>query len=648
MPAAIDPGAVLAAATSHAQTGVVVLDGSLRFVFVNAVTAAINGRSADDHVGRSLVEVVGDTGAQLVPMLEEILATGTPVVGLDVVGEPPARPGETGVWAGSYLPYRLPGGDDGILVVFTDVTEARRAERRVRQVIDGLFAFVGLCSVDGTLLEANEFAVAATGLAEADLVGRPFWDGYWWSYDPEVQDMVRTAVNRAANGDASRFDISARVVGDRLIPIDFQVVPIMEDGVVTALVTSAIDITARTEQVENLAALSSLSADLHVALGMSELVDLVVDRAPGIFGSTIVTLGIVDDDVIHVTGSADLDGELMERWTELPFDGIGTPFHDVIATGETVWVRTREERQAWYPEMTDDSDRAGLVTTVSAPLVDDSGVIGVLGFGWDHEVAGDPTLELHVGLLAGACAQALHRVIRLKTTTDLVSQLTTQLLARRDIVEHLDVATAYVPAVSELGFGGDWYDVVTSGQSTTSLIVGDVVGHDVDAAARMAITRSALRTAVLAHPDLDGVGDLLTRSLGLTSPQFFATAVVVDVDVERRRLRWTSFGHPPAMVRQVDGAVTVLTKTGPPIGLRADGAPIGSLAVESGAVVVVYSDGLVENRSEGIDDRLAELAEVLRTVDPGTGAEAILRTVMSSLVDGVPDDDVAAIVAVVP
>jgi PAS domain S-box-containing protein len=639
---------VLEAATSHAQTGVALLDGSLRFVFVNAITATVNGRSAEEHEGCSLVDVVGDTGAQLVPMLEEILATGKPVIGLDVVGESPARPGETGVWAGSYLPYPLPDGADGILVVFTEVTEARKAERRLRQVIDGLFAFVGLCSLDGTLLEANEFAVAATGLAEADIVGRPFWEGYWWSYDPEVQEMVRSAVGRAAAGEASRFDTWARVVGDRLMPIDFQVVPIVEDGVVTSLVASAIDITTRTEQTANLAALSALSADLHRALGMRELVDLVIDRAPGIFGSTIVTLGIVDDEVIHVRGPRNLDGALMERWTELPHDGIRTPFHDAIARRATVWVRTRDERRAWYPDMADDSDRAGLVTTVSAPLIDDSGVIGVLGIGWDQEVAGDPTLELHVGLLAGACAQALHRVVRLKATTDLVSQLTAQLLARRDTVEHLDVATAYLPAVSELGFGGDWYDVVTSGPSTTSLIVGDVVGHDVEAAARMAITRSSLRTAVLAHPDLDGVGDLLTRSLGLTSPQFFATAVVVDVDVERRRLCWTSFGHPPATVRHVDGTVTVLTETGPPIGLLSDGAPIGSLAVESGDVVVVYSDGLVEHRAHGIDDRLGELAEVLRTADPGAGAESILRTVMSVLVDETRDDDVAAVVAVVP
>lgn len=69
--------------------------------------------------------------------------------------------------------------------------------------------------------------------------------------------------------------------------------------------------------------------------------------------------------------------------------------------------------------------------------------------------------------------------------------------------------------------------------TTTALIVGDVAGHNVQAAARMAVTLSSLRTAVLAHPDLLGVSDLLTRSLGLIQQEFFATALVVLVDTDR-------------------------------------------------------------------------------------------------------------------
>ena len=645
---AIDRAEMLAVATSHARTGVVVLDDDLRFVYVNPVAAEINGHTADEHEGRSIVEVLSETGAQLVPMLRRVLETGEPVLGMEVVGETPALPGETRAWTSSFLPHQLADGRCGVLAVFVEVTEKRRAERRLRQVIDGLFTFVGLCSVDGTLLEANEFAVAATGLSADELVGRPFWEGYWWSYDPEVQQLVRDAVERAVAGETSRFDVWVRVAGGELIPIDFQLVPIVEDGVVTALVPSAIDITSRTEHVENLAALSALSAELQVAVGMDELIGLIVDQPAGIFGSSMVTLGVVNDDTISVTGPKSLDADLMARWTDLPLDGTQTPFHDAVESREMVWVWTCEERRERYPELAVDSERAGLVTTVSAPLVDDSGVIGVIVIGWDRPISDDATLRLHVGLLANACTQALHRVIRLKTTTELVAQLTSHLLARRDTTDQLDIATAYLPAVSELGFGGDWYDVVTTGPHSTALVIGDVVGHDVDAAARMAITKSALRTAVLARPDLAGVSDLVTRSLGLQQPSFFATAVIVDVDLAHGRARWKSFGHPPAMVRGRNGSVRVLDATGPPIGLLAEGAPIGVTEIESGEIVVVYSDGLVENRDANLDDRLAELSATLAAADPAAGAEKVLAGLMAAMIDGAPDDDVAVIVAVIP
>jgi PAS domain S-box-containing protein len=160
-----------------------------------------------------------------------------------------------------------PTSTGAVLVVFTEITETRRAERRFRQLIDGLFTFVGLCDVDGTLLEANEFALRAAGLEAADVIGRPFWDCHWWSHDTEVQQLVRQAVADAATGQRCRFDTSVLVTGGRGIPIDFQLVPVIEDGRVISLVPSGLDIEARATQVRNLSELSALAADLHDALG---------------------------------------------------------------------------------------------------------------------------------------------------------------------------------------------------------------------------------------------------------------------------------------------------------------------------------------------------------------------------------------------
>ena len=649
---AIEPAIM---ALSRAGVGVVVVDSDLRFVFVNDVAADINGLTARAHIGRAFSAVLGATGSQLEPMLRHVLADGVPIAGVEVIGETQASPGEERMWVGDYDPFwreETPAAQppDAVMIVFSEVTDERRAERRLRQVIDGLFTFVGLCDVDGTLLEANEYAVASAGVRIEDVVGRPFWDCVWWSYDPAVQELVRNAVSDAAAGTACRFDVHVRVAGGRLIPIDFQLVPVVENERVVSLVPSGIDIEARTQQMQRLEELSALSAELHGALGTYELVQLIVGRAAGIIGTSLVTIGLVDadDETIRVTTPAELDTAISERWRELKLDGPQTPFHAVVETGRPVWVRTRDERRRLYPETSDDVVRLGLHATAALPLSDGSGVIGVLGLGWRTAIDDDPTLELQTELFASICAQALQRINRTEAGVQLLRNLTKELMARSDNTRRLDVAVRYLPSVSEIGFGGDWYDVVTLSDTSTALIVGDVVGHDVQAAARMAVVRSSLRTAVLARPALRGVADLLTRSLGLRRPQFFATALVVIVDTATSTVRWKSFGHVPALLCRGDGTHVVLEGAGPPIGLLSDSAPIGEQRWTDGSSIVLYTDGLVEAPGVPIDDRIALIGETVAGSAVDSAADDQLDHLMSVMLENDPLDDVAVVVARLP
>ena len=119
-------------------------------------------------------------------------------------------------------------------------------DARLRRLLDSVLAFVGVLSTDGVLLEANEPAVAAAGVPREELIGRPFWDCYWWSFDPATQDRLRDAVARAAEGERIRYDAEIRVVGDGRLWIDFQIVPVLgADGRVTELIPSGVDITER-------------------------------------------------------------------------------------------------------------------------------------------------------------------------------------------------------------------------------------------------------------------------------------------------------------------------------------------------------------------------------------------------------------------
>ncbi len=74
----------------------------------------------------------------------------------------------------------------------------------MRQVIDAMFGFVGLFTIEGVIVEANRAPLEAAGLKPEHVIGRPFWDTYWWSYDPKVQGRLRKVMARAAGGEVVR------------------------------------------------------------------------------------------------------------------------------------------------------------------------------------------------------------------------------------------------------------------------------------------------------------------------------------------------------------------------------------------------------------------------------------------------------------
>jgi PAS domain S-box-containing protein len=145
------------------------------------------------------------------------------------------------------------GGVVGVTCAASDVTERKRDERRVREseqqlrrVLDTLFAFVGVMTPDGTLIEANRAPLEAGGLTPADVIGRKFWDCPWWTHDAQVRERCREACELAARGEASRFDVVVRMKGDSRMTIDFTIAPMRDDaGRITHLVPSGVDIEER-------------------------------------------------------------------------------------------------------------------------------------------------------------------------------------------------------------------------------------------------------------------------------------------------------------------------------------------------------------------------------------------------------------------
>ena len=211
-------------------------------------------------------------------------------------------------------------------------------------------------------------------------------------------------------------------------------------------------------------------------------------------------------------------------------------------------------------------------------------------------------------------------------------------------LEHLEVATYYRAGVEGTQVGGDWYDVIELGGGRTALVVGDVMGRGVRAAAVMGQLRAAVRAyARLDLPPADLLESLdgLVREIGEDQ---IVTCIYAVFDPADQVLRFANAGHlPPIVATPGGGCRLVEGEENPPLGVGPFNMTQHEVSLTSNARVVLYTDGLVERRGEDLDLGIKTLAEhVADLTGPVDGVPEELAAAM--LPDG-PDDDVAILVA---
>lgn len=518
----------------------------------------------------------------------------------------------------------------------------------LRELIDSLFSFVGLCDSVGNLVEANTAALTVAGLEPSDVLGVPLWDTYWLAHDPEVQRRMREAVERALAGERSRCDVMARIAGGRLIPIDFQLAPMVVDGQVVAMVPSGLDISERMEAARRLATLSELSSRLNAAVTLDDVQRCIITTV-GIEDASFVNVGVIDhaSATLRIVSPAIVREVFADAWDTVSLDpGFATPFHDAIRTGRVVMVPSNAARRELYPALGSDAERTGLIATVAVPLHGDDGVVGVIGLGWSGELEPSAELEDRLELLGDLCSQAVQRALRTDAVSGLVTRLQTDLLTAHDHPVGVDIALGYRPAVNDLGIGGDWYDVIQLDDGRIALGVGDVVGHGIDAAARMAQIRTVVRSMTQLEPEIERVFRHTTRSLAHATPDFIATAGLAVLDLANGLLRWTSAGHHPPVVCPPGGpARQVDHRSDLPLGLVDTSTRITEVRLGPDDLLVLYTDGLIERPPTDLFERVDLLLRTVEAVPADASAAEALDHIVGTLLADAPTDDVAIIVA---
>jgi serine phosphatase RsbU (regulator of sigma subunit) len=216
----------------------------------------------------------------------------------------------------------------------------------------------------------------------------------------------------------------------------------------------------------------------------------------------------------------------------------------------------------------------------------------------------------------------------------------------------LDVVARYLPADVEDGVGGDWFDVIPLPRGRVAMVVGDVAGHGINAAATMGRLRTAVRTLA----DLDLPPDQLLTRLDRTVlhlaeedadgsvPTMGATCLYAVYDPATRRCTMARAGHPPAAVVGPDGTVAFPgIPCGTPLGLGMLPYESAELEVPDGSLIALYSDGLIEDRHEDIDVGMERLSNALAR--PGLPLEDLCSAIVDTLSARSPSDDVTLLLA---
>ncbi|MFD8820047.1 SpoIIE family protein phosphatase [Streptomyces sp. NPDC059627] len=346
-----------------------------------------------------------------------------------------------------------------------------------------------------------------------------------------------------------------------------------------------------------------------------------------------------------VTGLAALDarGELV-GWPR------GTGTRRNLAAGR-IWRRNAITAAQWrsliprWPPA-----RACLTARVHsvllAPLVADGRVLGILLLARAGDSGSFSNEDATVAReLAARAARALDRAVRFEREHTMALELQRALLAEPgQLQQHAGVETTarYRPADDGSLVGGDWYDVLALPDGRTMLVIGDVMGHGVDAAVAMSHYRSTLRALALAGLSPRRILQHADRMVADSGFDRVATCFLALGDSDVATLTYASAGHLPPVWLSPQGDIQLVpVPVGPPLGSGL-GRYEQRVTPERGGVLLLYTDGLVERRGEDIDRGLARLTGL--SLCPTDPLDKILDTVLAHLAGG-SEDDIALLAA---
>lgn len=654
-------------AIGHAvRVGATIVDFEL--IYLNHAGARILGRSRTELIGQRYRDLWPETvNDGTLPLYAEVVDTRRPVSRTVYY--------ERSTVSGHFEIHVMPCGD-GFAARFVDLTKltlrfGSDAGARLYEVLDAAFdGFMLLRAAPDTDDEAdfviefvNQTGAKLAGRSVEDLVGRRARDisssgveaglldrcvevlrtGAAWQREMPSADGAQTWEIKISRADADHVAVSYRDITERVLQQQR-----ISHGEAQARYAA-----------ERTAALQALTAALAAAITPAEVYAVIGSLVrPSAGGAGLVVL-LVDEGRLAVHYDTGYERAAIERLHGLPLTH-SYPATTVVRTGQPRYLSGR-------PEF--DAAQAGEAAPVPAgdrnawaflPLAAAGVVIGVLVIGYRDPREFDEAERDALMAFSGLSAQALQRALLFEAQRSIAADLQRALLpAVLPALRGARHAVRYLPWTHGADVGGDWYDVIPLGPDAVAVVIGDVAGHSPNAAAIMGQIRNALRAYAADGHSPTGVMDRVNRLMLTVEPESVASCCYLEVHLAEGTATGVIAGHPPPVLYAGGAARPLQLRTGPPLGVETGAGYLDtSFLLPNGSALVLYTDGLVEDKRYDIDRGVADLCAAVNdavsgalALDPEGVVEHILAAdvgpfprsddvaILALTVDGVPDSD---------
>lgn len=505
----------------------------------------------------------------------------------------------------------------------------------------------------GRVTYVNEQTEHLLGRPRRALAGRPLWDALPWFGHPFHEEQLRAAL---LSGEPVRF--LARPERGRWLSVSLYP---GRDGVTMVMVPEEEPVPVargaargrrRTDDV--LTEPGDRAAELYrpvaLAIALSEAVTarqvsaVVTEELLPAFGGRQLAIYLLSDRRLYLAWETGFPPGFLE-----PFDGVAldaqVPGVETLTTGRPLFFESMEQLGRAYPDLPMDAHSGA---RAFLPLIASGRPVGSCILGFDSPRGFSPEERTVLTALAGLIAQALERAQRYDTESAVARGLQDALLPHRlPVREGVETVGRYLPGTQGMDVGGDWYDVIETGHGRLALVIGDVQGHGVAAAATMGQLRSAVRAFALGGHRPQDVMRGTNRLLIDLDPGQFASCCYVLLDPETGDARAVRAGHPQPLLRRPDGTTEQVELAGGMVlGVDVKASyPVTRLRLAPGAVLALFTDGLVEQPGHDIDEGIGRLSRAFAATGSLALAETADRLIREARAATSRPDDIALLLA---